>query len=76
MTEHLYAVGQQVRFDGQLGTYLKQVGAFTVTKLLPPLGSELQYRIKAEHETHERVALEHELYLVKAAPLMSAAPRR
>jgi hypothetical protein len=28
---------------------------------LPPLGSDLQYRIKSVKEAHQRVAAEHEL---------------
>ena len=40
--------------------YLRRTGDFTITKLLPPVGAELQYRVKNEHEGHERVASEHE----------------
>jgi hypothetical protein len=61
MTRHIYSVGQQVNFDGRGGTYLKRAGVFTITKLLPPVGTELQYRIKSEGEAYERVASEHEL---------------
>lgn len=61
MSSHIYSVGQHVSFDGRGGAYLKRAGIFTITKLLPPVGTELQYRIKSEGEAHERVASEHEL---------------
>ena len=50
MTRHIYSVGQRVSFDGRVVTYLRRTGVFTVTKLLPPVGEELQYRIKSEGE--------------------------
>jgi hypothetical protein len=56
MTRHIYSVGQQVSFGGRVVTYLKRTGVFTITKLLPPLGAALQYRIKSAGEAHERVA--------------------
>jgi len=65
MTRHIYSVGQRVSFDGRVVTYLRRTGVFTVTKLLPPVGAELQYRIKSEGEAHERVASEHELHAVE-----------
>ena len=54
-----------VSFVGRVVTYLRRAGVFTITKLLPPVGAELQYRVKSEHEGHERVASEHELHVVK-----------
>jgi len=65
MTRHIYSVGQQVSFVGRVVTYLRRAGVFSITKLLPPVGAELQYRVKSEHEGHERVASEHELHVVK-----------
>jgi hypothetical protein len=76
MTRHIYSVGQQVSFDGRLETYLKRAGVFTITKLLPPLGAELQYRIKSEHEAHERVAVEHELQVAELEKSIVAAESR
>lgn len=61
MAKHIYSIGQQVSFDGSGGTHLKLAGVFTVTRLMPPLGTEFQYRIKGGAEAHERVVLEHEL---------------
>jgi hypothetical protein len=48
----------------------------TVTKLLPPVGAELQYRIKSEGEAHERVATEHELQAMEfEKPIVAAESR-
>jgi len=76
MTRHIYSVGQQVSFGGRVVTYLKRTGVFTITKLLPPLGAELQYRIKSETEAHERVAVEQELRVVEVAKSIVAAASR
>ena len=76
MTRHIYSIGQQVNFDGRVRTYLKPAGVFTVTKLLPPLGVELQYRIKSQREAHERVAIEHELQVAELAKPNVAADSR
>jgi hypothetical protein len=71
-----YSIGQQVSLDGPGRTYLKLAGVFTVTRLLPPLGVELQYRIKSEIEAHERVAVEQELRVVEVAKSIVAAASR
>ena len=73
MTRHIYSVGQQVSFGERVVTYLKRTGVFTITKLLPPLGAELQYRIKSAGEVHERVASEHELQVAELEKPIVAA---
>jgi hypothetical protein len=75
MTGHIYSVGQQVSFGGRVVTCLKRTGVFTITKLLPPLGAELQYRIKSAGEAHERVASEHELQVELEKPIVVAGSR-
>jgi hypothetical protein len=75
MTKHIYTVGQHVSFDGRAGTSFKRAGVFTITKLLPPVGTELQYRIKSAGEAHERVASEHELQAAESGkPVGTALP--
>lgn len=76
MTRHIYSIGQHVRFDGPGRTYLKRAGVFIVTRLLPPQGVELQYRIKSANEAHERIAVEHELKAVEVAKSIVAADSR
>ena len=76
MTGHIYSIGQQVSLDGPGRTYLKLAGVFTVTRLLPPLGVELQYRIKSAGEAYERVASEHELQVAELEkPIVAAGLR-
>ena len=75
MTRHIYSVGQQVSFGERVVTCLKRNGVFTITKLLPPLGAELQYRIKSEGEVHERVASERELQVELEKPIVVAGSR-
>ncbi|WOJ91147.1 hypothetical protein RZS28_07690 [Methylocapsa polymorpha] len=76
MAKHIYSIGQQVSFDGSGGTYLKLAGVFTVTRLMPPLGTEFQYRIKGGAEAHERVVLEHELRVPDKGSSIGAADSR
>jgi len=73
MTRHIYSVGQQVSFGELVVTYLKRTGVFTITKLLPPLGAELQYRVKSASEVYERVASEHELQVAEVEKPIIAA---
>ena len=73
MTKHIYSIGQQVSFGGRVVTYLKRTGVLTITKLLPPVGADLQYRIKSEHEAHERVAIENELHSAELEKSIVAA---
>jgi hypothetical protein len=68
---HLYQAGDKVILNSRSGHFLKSHAAFTVTALLPPLGSDFQYKIKGIGELYERVALEHHLtrapsYVAKA----------
>ena len=76
MNGHLYSIGQQVSFGGRLVAYLKRSGVFTITKLLPPQDAALQYRIKSEHEAHERVATEKELHFAELEKSIVAAESR
>ena len=75
MTRHIYSVGQQVSFVGRVVTYLRRAGVFTITKLLPTVGAELQYRVKSEHEGHERVASEHVHVVKLEKPIVVAGSR-
>jgi hypothetical protein len=36
-------------------------GSYEITKRLPAIGGELEYRTKSAHEPHERVVRESEL---------------
>ncbi|MFZ0558718.1 MAG: hypothetical protein WAM55_05460 [Methylovirgula sp.] len=58
---HLYRIGEMVTLDWRAGYFPKSDGVFTVVAQMPPLGSELQYRIKSQSEPYARVAMEHQL---------------
>jgi hypothetical protein len=62
---HLYALGQSVSLAVQVGIGRNTTGLYKVTKLLPPLGVEFQYRIRSEGEAHERVVVEHQIKAVR-----------
>jgi hypothetical protein len=57
---HKYQLGQRVRYTanvrGQLGAT-----RFTITRLLPRVGNNLSYRVKALDEPHERTVEEESL---------------
>jgi len=65
MTKHIYSIGQSVHLGARAGINLDPTQIYTVTKLLPPLGVELQYRIRNEREKHERVVIEHQIRFVE-----------
>lgn len=60
MDYHLYQIGEEVTFEGRFEG-VRAAGGYTVKAQLPPLGDELQYRIRSATEPHERVVLEHQL---------------
>jgi hypothetical protein len=61
MSRHLYNVGEAVVLIPHWGHYLKTPGDYVVSAQMPPLGNELQYRIKCASEPYERVVAEHQL---------------
>ncbi|AEH86794.1 hypothetical protein LB577_17820 [Mesorhizobium sp. B283B1A] len=58
---HLFAVGQTVRMKGRGGLLLKTADLFEIKSRLPVKDGSPQYRIRSEHETHERVTTEDNL---------------
>jgi hypothetical protein len=59
---HRFNVGQLVQFRpdrGDLGSAAR--GLYQVTKRLPHNGHDYEYRIKSQHEEHERIAKEGQL---------------
>ena len=57
---HKFKVGEAVSFVSGL-LRAGDGGSYTVTRLLPPVGEEFQYRIKSDRERFERIAQEYEL---------------
>tara|TARA_B110000438_G_C15761406_1_gene627454 strand:+ start:622 stop:846 length:225 start_codon:yes stop_codon:yes gene_type:complete len=68
MTQHKYTIGQTVTFSApsiKLVRTKKDVEGgrqfYEVVRLLPPVGDELQYRIKGKGDDRERMVTESEL---------------
>jgi hypothetical protein len=59
--QYLFQPGETVVLNTGLRHFLKVDAAFIVLAQLPPLGTELQYRIKSVKEPYERVVLEHQI---------------
>jgi hypothetical protein len=59
---HKFSVGQLVQFNPHRGErFTAPRGPYEVTKRLPHNGQEYEYRIKSQHEEHERIARESQL---------------
>jgi hypothetical protein len=56
-----FKVGQSVNYRPGPRSQAGSSGVYKITQLLPPEGTERQYRIKSADEPHERVAEETDL---------------
>ncbi len=61
MARHKYRVGDRVEytrspFDGDATS-----GVYTITRLMPTDGADVQYRVKSANEVHERTMKESQL---------------
>lgn len=64
---YLYKIGETVSFDAW-GGYCQNPGdTFSVLAQLPPVGGDLQYRIKSANEPYQRMAAENQLKRVVGA---------
>lgn len=63
---HVFAVGQTVRLRGVIDRVAATVGeVYQIISRLPPVGDSLQYRIRNERETYERVVREDSLEAIR-----------
>lgn len=58
---HKYQVGQTVFYTSGMAGRGNGTGSYQVVRLLPPDGTDFQYRIKSLGEAYERVARESQL---------------
>ena len=58
---YLYEIGETVTLDIHAGYFRSGSDTFSVLAQLPPLGDDLQYRIKSVDEPYQRVVAEHQL---------------
>jgi hypothetical protein len=68
ITTHTYAVGQSVRLREGFMQRPQTTGIYRITGTLPPSGKIPQYRIRNDHERHERVATQDKLEPVSTSP--------
>jgi hypothetical protein len=61
MSRHIFKLGQLVDYNPRKGSIHASTRGYKIIHLLPAEGDGLQYRIKAETETFERVAAERDL---------------
>ena len=67
MTDHRFSVGQQVMLERHERTKAKEM--VEVLRQMPSdVDGEPQYRIKAGHESFERIVKEHQLSAVVPPP--------
>lgn len=62
----LFSIGQSVRMKSRNGLSLKSAELYRITGFLPARDNSLQYRIRNDDESHERVAPEDNLEAVGA----------
>jgi hypothetical protein len=55
---HKYSVGQMVSFSPGSGSPSHFRGSYTIMRLLPGETQDWQYRVKCDHDAHERVVPE------------------
>jgi len=63
MSPHRFAVGQSVHFRNRFHLSDTAAGTYRITATLPERDNSPQYRIRNDHEPHERVATESALEL-------------
>lgn len=62
---HVFKIGQAVKLMRGFGHHPQNTNLYRVVGALPPLGATFQYRIRSDHERHERIALEDDLEAVR-----------
>lgn len=58
---HKYSVGQKISFLPDTRSLSHLRGNYTIVRLLPSESHDWQYRVKCDHDGHERVVLESQL---------------
>lgn len=58
---HKFSLGQSVFFSSRATGRLTTRAPYKIIKLMPVEADQYRYRIKANHETFERTAEEHQL---------------
>jgi hypothetical protein len=67
MAPHKFSVDQKVKFHPTAAGQSHQRGTYTIVRLLPSETRDWQYRVKSDHDAHERVVLESQLAALPSA---------
>ncbi|MFI4996168.1 MAG: hypothetical protein ACHQAQ_10345 [Hyphomicrobiales bacterium] len=65
MNIHLYKISQNVLLAEHAGINLKLAATYKIVATLPERESELQYRVKGDHERFERVVGEYQITAIE-----------
>jgi hypothetical protein len=68
MTLHIYQVGETVALAPHAGLNLTPFATYKIARTLPEVGTELQYRVKGDHERFERVVGEAQIIILQQSP--------
>jgi hypothetical protein len=71
MASHKFSIGQRVSFHSGASGLSRLRGSYTIVRLLPSEARDWQYRVKSDHDGHERVVLESQLTAPSVAPASS-----
>jgi hypothetical protein len=71
MSSHLYQVGQTVRLAAHAAPNLEPSATYKIAMTLPEVGTELQYRVKGDHERFERVVRQFQILSLDPPPSFS-----
>jgi hypothetical protein len=61
MSDHKFAVGQNVQFSPDRPINNSSAGQYTIVRLCPNVGNTPQYRVKSKRDGHERMVPENML---------------
>jgi len=64
---YLFQIGEMVTLDARGGYFRDSSDTFSILARLPPVGDDLQYRIKSVKEPYQRVVAEHQLKRAQSA---------
>jgi hypothetical protein len=71
MSSYLYHVGETVGLAAHAGPNLKPHATYKIARRLPEVGTELQYRIKGDHENFERVVRQYQIVSLDLSPSLA-----
>jgi hypothetical protein len=68
MTLHIYKVGEMVGLAERAGVNTTPLARYKIAQIMPAVGTQLQYRVKGDHERFERVVREGDIIALQPPP--------